>query len=239
MNTNRKTATIVGVLFIIGTAAGVLSAVVTGPFLTGSDYLISIAANETRWVLGTLLVLLMGFPLAMVPVMLYPIFRKHNEVLALGAVLFRGILEAVSYMVLVISMLLLLTVSQEYVKTVISDASFYQTLGALLVEAGDWINQILAIVFSIGAIIIYYLFYRLRLIPRWLSVWGLVGSVVYFAAPFISMLSVQHLPLSLNSPLGFLLGPLAVQEMVFAVWLIVKGFNPPALTSQSMSVKSS
>lgn len=225
MNTNRKTAILVGIFFIIGTVSGILSGVVLAPLMAESTYPLHVSASETQWISGTLLILLMGFPLAMVPVLLYPIFKKHNEILALGAILFRGVLEAVCYMVLVISMLLLLTVSRLYENAGAAELPHLQTLGAILIAAGDWIAQILAIVFSIGALMIYALFYQTRLIPRWLSGWGFIGAVLYFIAPFISMLGPQHLALSLDSGLGFLMGPLALQEMVFAVWLIVKGFN--------------
>src|SRR4030066_1114462 len=142
MNTNRKTAVIVGILFIIGTVSGILSVVFTAPIMTGSTYPINISASETQWIIGTLLILLMGFSLAMIPVMLYPIFKKHNEVLALGAVLFRGVLEAVLYTASVISMLLLLNVSQIYGKTGVTGASNFQTLVSMLTAAGDWISII-------------------------------------------------------------------------------------------------
>ena len=93
MNTHRKTAVIVGILFIIGTVSGVLSGVVTAPIRAGSTFPLNISASETQWIIGTLFVMLMGLSLAMMPVLLYPIFRKHNEVLAFGAVLFRGVIE--------------------------------------------------------------------------------------------------------------------------------------------------
>jgi len=224
MNTNRKTATIVGVLFIIGTVAGILSVVVTGPILNDLDYLIKVSANENQIVLGALFVLIMGLALAMVPVMMFPIFKKYNEALALGSVVFRGVLEAVIYIAMVISWLLLLTVSQEYVKAGAPDASHFQTLGTLLLQASDQINPILEIVFSLGALMIYYLFYQSKLIPRWLSVWGLIGGILYLAAGLFAMFSVD---------LGILLAPLALQEMVLAVWLIVKGFNPSPIASES------
>ncbi len=95
---HRKTAIIVGLLFIIGDIAGVLSYVVTGGLLEGPDALAKIAANQDHLVLGALLVLVMGFALAMVPVVIYPVFKKYNEVLALGCVVFRGALETVTYM---------------------------------------------------------------------------------------------------------------------------------------------
>jgi len=138
MNTHRKTAIIVGVLFIIGTVSGVLSfGVFLGPFLDDPDYLTNAAANESQIIIGALLVLVMGFPLAMVPVMLFPIFRKHNEVLALGSVVFRGVLEAVNYIAITIGWLLLITFSREYVKAGAPDASYFQTLGtSLLVQPG-------------------------------------------------------------------------------------------------------
>jgi Domain of unknown function (DUF4386) len=95
MNANRKTARAVGALFIIGTVAGILSRVVTGPIQNAQDHLTSVPASETHLVVGALFVLIMGLALAMVPVMMFPILRKHNETLALGYVVFRGGLEAV------------------------------------------------------------------------------------------------------------------------------------------------
>lgn len=73
-----------------------LSAVVTGPVLDGSDYLVEVTANGNQMIIGALLVLTMGLALAIVPVMMFPVFRKHNEALALGYVVFRGGLEAVT-----------------------------------------------------------------------------------------------------------------------------------------------
>src|SRR5512133_2026509 len=121
LGTNRKTAVIVGILFIVGTISGILAGAFTAPIRAESTYPLNISASETQWILGTLFVLLMGLSLAMVPVLLYPIFKKHNEVLAFGSVLFRGIFEQVGEMLLVISMFLLLTVSEIYGKTGTAD----------------------------------------------------------------------------------------------------------------------
>jgi hypothetical protein len=220
MSSNRKTATIVGVLYIIGTVAGILSLVVLGNTLSDSSYLVKVSENQNQIVTASLLVLTMGFSLAMMSVVLFPILKKHNEALALGVVLFRGALEAVMYIAAVICWLLLLTVSQEYVQAGTPDASHFQTLGAVLLKASDQIGSILNIVFSLGALMIYYLFHQSKLIPRWISVWGLIGAVLYLASGLSAMFSVD---------LGFLMAPLALQEMVMAVWLIVKGFNPSAV----------
>lgn len=233
MNTYRKTAVTVGILFIIGTVSGILSGVVTAPIMSEATYPLNISAREPQWILGTLLILIMGFPLAMIPVFLYPIYKKHNEVLALGAVLFRGVLEAVCYTGMVISMFLLLTVSQLYEKTGAVDAANLQTLGTTLIATVNWVNLILAIVFSVGASMIYALFYQTRLIPRWLSGWGFVGAVLYFFAPLVTMFVSRNMALSLDSEFGFLMIPLAIQEMVFAVWMIVRGFESSAIAALS------
>ena len=229
----RRTAIIVGVLFIIGTVAGILSGVITTPVLDAPDYLNEIAANRSQIVWGALLVLVMGFPLAMIPVMMFPIFRKYSEPLALGAVVFRGVLEAVTYILMVICWLVLIPLSQEFVQAGAPDASNFQALGTLLTEAVYWINHILALVFTIGAAMLYWLFYKTKLIPGWLALWGFIGAILYFAAPIANMFESQHLPLSLGVKWGYLMIPLAIQEMIFALWLIIKGFNPSAIIAMA------
>jgi len=201
-------------LFIIGTVAGILSVVFTQPILEASGYLIEVTTNQNQLIIGALLVLIMGFALAMVPIMMFPIFRKYNEALALGSVVFRGVLEAVAYITIAVGWLLLIPLSRAYVEAGTPDASSFETVGMLLLEAVDWTYRILAIVFSLGALMIYYLFHQSKLIPRWLSLWGLIGAVLYLTVPLLGMFGIE---------LGILMVPLALQEMVLAVWLILKG----------------
>jgi hypothetical protein len=215
MKNNRETSVIVGILFIIGTVSGILSAVFTGSILSDQDYLVQIATNETQMITGAFFILLMGLSLAMVPVMMYPLFKKQNEALALGAVVFRGPLEAATYILMVVSWLLLIVVGRESASA--ADTSQFQALGAVLLKANEMINPVLEIVFSLGAVMFYTLFYQTRLIPRWLSSWGVVGAIVYLAAGVLALFGTN---------LDFLLALLGVQEMVMALWLIIKGFDP-------------
>ena len=76
------------------------------------------------------------------------------------------------------------------------------------------------IVFSAGAMMLYILLYRSRLIPRWISGWGIVSAVLYFATGLIGLFGITQ---------DVLMMPMLLQEMVMAVWLIVRGFNVPAL----------
>lgn len=223
MASTRKTASIVGILFIIGTVAGILSGVFTSPVLDNPDYLAIIPENNTQIIVGALFVLIMGFSLAMIPVMMFPIFKKYNEALAIGSVVFRGALETVAYIVMATIFLLLTSLGREYVSAGLPDSSHFQTLGSLLLSVNQQINPILEITFSLGALMIYFLFFQSRLIPRWLSGWGLLGAVVFLATGLLAMFGVD---------LEFLLYILALQEMVMALWLIIRGFSPAAVSPE-------
>lgn len=211
---DRTTAWIIGVLFIIGTAAGALSWLVMAPIMDAPGYLASIAAHQSQMAAGALLVLTMGIALSLVPVLFYPVARRHSEVLATGYIVFRGALEGFIYIALTFGWLLLIALSTEPAATVaIADA----------VKAGLGVmsNQVTAIPFGIGAVMFGALLYISKLVPRWLSVWGLIGAALYMAAPLARIFGLS---------LDYLMAPLALQEMVLAVWLIAKGFSASAST---------
>jgi hypothetical protein len=216
MSADRKAAVAIGVLYIIGTAALVLSLVVMGALLTGPTYLAQIAAQPNQVAVGALLALLAGFALAMVPVVFWPIGKRYNETLAIGYVVFRGAIETVIYIVGALGWLLLIPLSTQPDGAPL--AGFVRTADPVIWE------QVGVIPFALGALMFYVLLYQSRLVPRWLSTWGLVGAVLYIVPPLGSMFGYS---------LGFFMAPLALQEMVMAVWLIAKGFNPPALAAGS------
>ncbi len=216
MSADRKAAVWIGVLYIIGTAGMVLSVVVTNAILSGPDYLAQVAAQPNQVAVGALLLLVAGFALALVPVVFWPVGKRYNETLALGYVVFRGALETILYIVGALGWLLLIALSTHPDTAPL--ASFVRTTETVI-----W-DQLLAIPFVLGALMFYVLLYQSRLVPRWLSAWGLVGATLYIVAPLGSMFELS---------LGVLMAPLAVQEMVMAVWLIAKGFSPAALAAES------
>jgi len=161
MSADRKAAVWVGVLYIVGTVALVLSLVVTGAVLTGPAYLAQVAAQPNQVAIGALLVLLAGFALAMVPVVFWPVGRRYNETLAMGYVVFRGALETVFYIVTALGWLLLIALSTE--PDAVPLAGFVRTAEAVI-----W-DQLLAIPFVLGALMFSFVLYQSRLVPRWLS----------------------------------------------------------------------
>jgi len=229
MDSSKKTARIVGILFIIATLAGLLSVIFLGS-LNAPDYLVKISENGNQIIIGAILMLIMAAAIASIPAMISPILKKYNGALALGYVGFR-IIEAITIIIGAIGMLLLFTLSQQFIAAGAPDASYFQTLGTLLQTlVNNWNSLISTIVFSISALILNYILYRSRLIPRWLAIWGLVGAILHIIGGILGMFDV----VAESSTLGMVFViPLALEEMVFAVWLIAKGFNLSIVKSLS------
>jgi hypothetical protein len=228
MNTYKNIARTMGILYIIGTITGFLSRVVTGPILNSQDLLASISANANRITLGALFVLTMGLALAMVPVIGYSVLRKFNETLALGYVVFRGALEGVYYLAIFVSWLLVLPLSQVY-QAGSPDASNMRVLANVLLEVKE-IAVFGTIVFCLGGLMFYYLLFQSKLVPQWLSGWGFFALILDFT---VSLLVMYGFFGSMSTISDVLQIPIFLQEMVLAVWLIVKGFNPSAFAALS------
>ncbi len=229
MNTYRKNATIVGILYILGTVFGMLSVIFTQPVANAQDYFAVVTSNENGVIIGAIFILMMGLVLAMVPVVLFPILKKVNEVLALGYVVFRGALEMATYMGSTACWLLLVPFAQGYAET--SNASAFQNLAASLQQVGGGIDIIRIIVFGVGALMLYSMFYTSNLVPRWISVWGFIAVLLDFASAFLGVFGLMDAYMSGGT--FFLSFPIFLQEMVMAVWLIVKGFNLSAINSEA------
>jgi len=217
----KKTARIVGILFLIATAAGILSIIFLRSLNT-TDYLINISANGNKIIIGTLLDLIMAAAIFGIPVMLFPILKKHNENIARGYLVAR-IFEAIPVIVGAISLLSLLTLSQTFVLSGATNDIYFQTFGSVLLITRDWTDLIgTQIVFSLTALILNYSLYKSKIIPRFISIWGLIGALLILVAGLLGMFGVIS---SFSTISVVLFAPIAIQEMVFAVWLIVKGFN--------------
>ena len=95
--------------------------------------------------------------------------------------------------------------------------------GDALVAGRDWANAVLGVVaFSVSGLILNYVLWRADLVPRWLASWGLAGAVLHLATAVMVLCGLEPLSATQN----LLQAPLGAQEMVFAIWLMVKGFNP-------------
>ncbi|MFI5286962.1 MAG: DUF4386 domain-containing protein [Candidatus Dormibacteria bacterium] len=225
----RRTARVVGVLLITATVTVLLSEAVLAPLLKSPLALNTINASATQLAMGALLQVLAAAACAGIAIGLYPVLEKHNRALALGAVAFRTI-EAAMYVVGVVGLLALLTLSQEYVTAAPARASVLQTIAALTPAARNWTSLMAVLAFGLGASLYYCVFYQSRLIPRWLSVWGLVGAALAIVASVLVLFGVIGYLSTVQVVVSL---PIAVQEMVLAVWLIARGFSMSAAPGES------
>ena len=229
MNTYRKNAIIAGILFLVCSAAALLSFPFFGPILEGKDYLAKLFNSENMVITGALIEFIQAASAAGIAITLYPILKKHNGALAIGAVCFR-VIECVFVLIGTLSLLSLLTLSQEFIAAGAPAASSFQTSGTLLLAVQYWSgNLISALAFGLGALMYYVILFQSKLIPRWLSGWGVLGIIMGLAATVLG--SFTH-DFSMESVNTFLNIPIGLQEMVFAVWLIVKGFNTSAIQGE-------
>jgi hypothetical protein len=163
------TARVAGTLFIAATVASLLSTGLLNPVFSGSGYLLKIAAHQDRIVAGAFFEIIAAFASAGIALSLYPVVRKHGEALALGSVGFR-LLEGGLYLVAAVGTLLLLQVGRG--ATAGSPIpSYLRTSGALLLALRNQADLIAVLAFYVGASMYYSVFYRARLVPRWLSGW--------------------------------------------------------------------
>jgi hypothetical protein len=222
----KKLARCAGLLLIIGTVAGIFSVV---PAIDGADYIVRAATNENQVLIGAFSQLLMAVAYIGIPIGMYPILSNHSKSLALGSVA-SGIIAGVFIMIGVIILLLLLILSHEFAKTGAPDTMYFQTLGELMRSGRDLVNHVATtLAFVLAMLLINCIFYKTKLVPRWLSVWGLIGTTLSIMASLFFM----NRFISLDAAYMILNVPIALQEMVLAVWLIGKGFNPSVQVSVS------
>ena len=224
MTATRRIAITTGTLFIVATLAS-LAATALLPALTGADYLTGVAQHSNQLAAAAVLYLIAAAASVGIAIALYPLLRPIAPALALGAAVFRTI-EAVFYTVGVVSLLTIGTVAQQLATA--SDRAPTAAMADTLVSVREHSSVAAVFAFIVGAFMYYLVFWRSRLVPRWLSGWGLAAA--------LSMMIACLLALFHDTPVtGYVLLalPIGVQELVLAVWLLVKGFSPSPQTPRT------
>ncbi|MFI6291412.1 DUF4386 domain-containing protein [Nonomuraea sp. NPDC050790] len=222
MNPNRRAAAAAGVLVLAGVLAGLLSVV---SVIEQPGFLALIPAHESQVLLGAVAQFVMipayvGFALC-----LYPALRTVNETLSLGFLGFR-LIAATFHFAGVIMLPLFVLLGQEYAQAA---APHLEALAELLRVARDLVNHVaLILALGLGDLLLFCLLYRARLVPRWLSAWGLLGAGFAMVASLLVLTGltgvVTPLYLTMNAPLG-------LQSIVLALWLIVRGLRTERIVS--------
>ena len=229
MSSERRVAITVGSLYIVATVAGVLAAATLGSLLDGPEALAGLADHKTRVMASTFFQLVMAVGGAGIAFMISPVLTQDADTPSkLGLARWyvgTRITESALFLVGTLGILSLFELSQELGT---EGAAPHQAAFNVLKMASDYTGALAQSVFCVGAVMLYYLLYVSGRVPRWLSVWGLIGVPLFLAAGFA--LAVTGEPNSTFSNVMY--APLFVQEMVLAFWLILRGFNARSLPSQ-------
>lgn len=232
MNSTRKIAVVAGVFFLVTEVTAIASLLLYGAVLNVPNY-IATPGNDTSIFLGALSEILLAIANIGTAVTLFPIVKRWSEGIALGYVCGR-LLESAVIVVGIISLLSVVTLRQDFAGTAIASSAPLAAIGKSLVAIHDWTflfgpNFVL----GVNTLMLAYLMYSSRLVPRFIAVLGLIGGPVIFASAIAVMFGLYQQ----TSTLGLIAGlPVLAWEVTLAIWLIVKGFKPSSATSGNVGV---
>lgn len=218
----RRAERVAGVLFFLSTGAFLAGSGILDPILHGTDLLAGVGSHRTSVLVGLFLELINAIAVVGIAMLLQPTLKKYHEAFAFGYFASR-VMESTFLMISFIGPLLLLAFSQPSDSAGVSGDAYLQTLGSIAVQTHDFLFDIAMLVLSLGSLLLCTTLYQSRLVPRWLSVIGLVGYTGLLASSSLSLAGLE---------VGEVLYmPGAIFEIVLPVWLIVKGFDPHSRAS--------
>lgn len=220
MTSSKKSAVITGFLFILATVMGVLNAGMIGPIIGDANYLTLMSESQGLVRISALLNTVMAGAVIAIAVALYPVLKRSHDTLAVGylaARIFEGIVLAIGGLI----WLTLIPLGSEFVQAGALEAAQIQSLGDTLVALSTSAFTLGAeMVFGITALILNTMLWRTKLVPWFISVWGLIGGAL-----LLTLGAMKMLGLPVDAVEIAFTAPIALNEMVLALWLIIKGFS--------------
>uniref|UniRef100_UPI004047CFF0 DUF4386 domain-containing protein n=1 Tax=Bacteroidota TaxID=976 RepID=UPI004047CFF0 len=219
MNSNNKISKIAGALIILGIISGILSIVSS---VESDNFLNEVYPNKNRVLIGGIFQFLLvpiyiGFSLV-----LYPVLKKYNKTLSIGFVGFR-IMAGVFQLLGIILLPIFILLSQKFLTQTNTDLILYETIGEMLKLFRDLTNHLGVILATgLGNLLLYYILFKGKLIPVWLSIWGIIGNALIMIASFLLLFELIEV---ISTEYGIMTIPLVLQEVVLAIWLIAKGLK--------------
>jgi hypothetical protein len=227
MNTHKTAARMFGIFFIVtflsyGIGSGLIDSVITT-----QDFLANVNVNQTQVVIGVVLMALVHTFLNIgMPIIMLPILKPYNIHLAYGY-LSAAIAATVTLEVGAVCVLLLLPLSDVYVNASSVTIPNIEIIGMLLKKGSFFGYHMGMALWSLGGLMFVSLLYTSKLVPRTMSVWGMIGYVVLLLGSISEMFAHNDI-IEIVSVI-----PGGLFEITLSVWLIVKGFNISAIGSES------
>lgn len=222
MNKFRTTARVVGIVYLVGFVVGISGEMMIQSVIGVPNHLSTVTAGSLTLAIGAVLWLMAVIGDAAHGVLMFPILKPHGERLAIGYLAAR-ILDAAFIAIMVLLLLVQIPLGSEYLKTAANGAPYLEAISTVTVQASQYAYAIGMSTLGVSGLMLCYVLYKAKLVPRFLAVWGLIG----YAVIFVGMLSQI-----LGSGLGLMSSlPGGLWEMFIGVWLIAKGFNAPVSIS--------
>lgn len=233
----RRTEILVASLWIVTAIGAIVGNALMNPVVNAPDYLTTVFPHSTTVINGMLLWLINDIGIVFIGVLMFPILRKHSESMALGYVSMR-IFESIFLIVGVIFAMLLIPLSQAFIKTGAADISSFQAMGSVLKQAQHWFMDTMQLIpLGLGGVILTSMLYQTKLVPRFLSVFGIIGYALLLPSAILTLFGVPNI--GPGVPVTLLVIPVAIWEIILMpVWLFAKGFNVSAIASKPAKMET-
>jgi hypothetical protein len=227
----RKTAILVASLWLLTAIGAIVGALLINPIINAPDYLTTVYPKSATVTFGMLAWLVNDIGIVFIGLLMFPILRKQSESMALGYVAMR-IFESLIMIVGVIFAMMLIPLSQEFIKAGATNVTSFQAIGSVLKQGGSWmLNTMQLISLGLGGIILTSMLYQTKLVPRFISVFGFIGYALLLPGFILALFGlVDPTP---GGPGTFLALPAAFFEIILMpIWLFVKGFNTSFISTK-------
>jgi len=227
VNSNKKLGRFVGVLFLLIFISGIIVyQFLQGPILFADNFLAIASYSSLQIIISTLLGILSGLTSIVIATMLLPIFKRYSFNLAFMYFAF-SILNFIAISVDNISVLSMLELSQQYVKSGADEAHVLKTMGSIFYKKHWWTHYLSLLISCFPVFVLYYTFYVSKLIPRSISVFGII-AVIFMFIEILSSIFGHGIGMNMLLPIGLV-------QLFLPIWLIFKGLNSSKEMSSSLT----
>ena len=224
MKSNQQIGRITGVLLLFVFISGIIIfQFLQGSVLFSDDFITATSENSNQIISSTILGIFNGIASIVIAIILLPIFKRHNSILAYLYFAF-CILNFMAILIDNVSVVSMLELSNEYVKN--GNDSSFEILGNLVYERHRWTHYFYLLISCFPVFVLYYTLYLSKLVPRILSIFGIFAVILMFTE---ELLSIFGHGISMD-----MLLPMALIQLTLPIWLIVKGLNSPLLEKENV-----
>ena len=220
MYSNKKSGLVVGILFLFVFAASLYGSSLVENLMYDDNYLEISFANKTTWMMGLIIHFLSGVATIGIVIVMFPLLKQQSVYLAVGYIIFRC-LEALMFVLTELNSVPILIISQLSSNAAPEAIETLKILGDLFLEIRSVTYGIGVLFFCIGSFMFYFSMFKSEILPKWITGWGLVAIIMAFTLSTLNLIGIES-P-TFIAVIFYL--PIALNEIIMSVWLILKGFS--------------